>query len=64
MKTETLESICIGICAANVGDAETIRLINTGRATAKFIQRLTYKQFREIKKQSKDKQPHGKDIFE
>lgn len=56
MKLETLRSICVGICAANMGVVEVSRLIATGNETAKFISRLTYRQFREIKKQAKQKE--------
>lgn len=57
MKFETLQSICIGICAANMEHSEVKRLIVTGTEVAKFISRLTYKEFREIKRQAKLNKP-------
>lgn len=53
MKFETLQSICIGICAVHMGEQLPSTLIVTGTEVAKFISSLKYKDFREIKKQAK-----------
>ena len=57
MKFETLQSICIGLCATHMGEQLPSTLIVTGTEVAKFISRLTYKDFREIKKQAKLNKP-------
>lgn len=50
MRTEAIERVCVGIVAEQMGYANQTHVCNAGKAIFKYIGRLTYKEFRNIKK--------------
>lgn len=61
MTPKTIETICIGIVAKNMGFADQSKVGNAGREVFKFIGELTFKEFRKIKKLNSNRPiPGGK----
>jgi hypothetical protein len=50
MKTKSIEKICIGIIAKNMGYANQTNVCKSGEAVFEYIGSMTYKEFRNVKK--------------
>ncbi len=55
IKAKSWESVFIGFIAANMGFANQTNVVNSGKDIYQSLGRMTYKDFRNIKKILKDK---------